>query len=310
MIILDYRPEKIGDDEVRFITPEKKRQPDVTPEKEEQPDVTLHNDNKGFNWSKWLIVALVIVVVIALAVAITLTVATDDNDELDEVLFTETQETAMAEDSTPVPVVVGVPYTSLTDTVVGQSRLTILTPRNATAQLTIGDNILDSQYPVLIAQAADVRSDNKEIVSAYVLSGNLVSRGTSKLGYCAIVNNEITIGSAEATPLFEAAINENGYFFRQYPLVYDGEIVENSSQRVSLRKALATLSGEVVVILGHEQQSFHDFSQALVDLGVTNAIYLVGSKTYLKARLEDGRIYEFGKRAPHPYPNTNFIFWQ
>ena len=59
----------------------------------------------------------------------------------------------------------------------------------------------------------------------------------------------------------------------------------------------------------HERLSFHDFSQALVDLGVKNAIYLVGSSAYLKAKLEDGHIYEFGERIANIHPNSNYIFW-
>ena len=42
-------------------------------------------------------------------------------------------------------------------------------------------------------------------------------------------------------------------------------------------------------------ESFHDFSQALVDLYVDNAIYLVGSSAYGWAVDEEGKCHEFGK---------------
>ena len=77
----------------------------------------------------------------------------------------------------------------------------------------------------------------------------------------------------------------NGFFFRQYPLVYEGEVIENKLKNLSQRKALAILNDEVVVVLSHDRLSFSEFSHALVDLGVKNAIYLTGSTGYLKAKL-------------------------
>ena len=88
------------------------------------------------------------------------------------------------------------------------------------------------------------------------------------------------------------------------------EVIENKPKNLSQRKALALLNDEVVVVLSHERLSFLDFSQVLVDLGVKNAIYLTGSSVYLKAKLENGQIYEFGKRAENSYVNSNYIYWQ
>ena len=209
-----------------------------------------------------------------------------------------------------MPALVAMPYTSLTDTVAGGEKLTILQPHNAVAELAIGDSILDEDSPVLVVQAADVRGDNGQIAGAYVINGDMRSRGKAKSGFCAIINGEITIGMAQTTSLLERATEENGFFFRQYPLVYEGEAIENRLKNRSYRKALATLNGEVVVVLSHSRLTLHDFSQALVDLGVKNAIYLIGSTSYMKAKLKDGRAYEFGERETNIYPNTNYIFWR
>ena len=80
---------------------------------------------------------------------------------------------------------------------------------------------------IFAAQAADVRADNGGIVGAFVLKGEPKAWGLSKKGYCASINGQITIGMADNSPLFEQATEEGGYFFRQYPLVSNGEIVEN-----------------------------------------------------------------------------------
>ena len=262
-----------------------------------------------FPWWGLAAVAIIIVLVVALVLTIRSTSAYED-DEMGEVQITETSQPAVVEDSTLEVVEAAAPYTSLTDTIISGRRLTILQPHNAVAKLVIGDSILDADGPVLVAQAADVRRDNGQIVGAYVTNGEMKSRGKSKSGFCAIINNEITIDVAQTTPLLERATEENGFFFRQYPLVYEGEVIENKPKNLSQRKALAILNDEVVVVLSHDKLSFPDFSQTLVNLGVKKAIYLTGSSAYLKARLEDGHTYEFGKRATKSYSNSNYIFWQ
>ena len=56
--------------------------------------------------------------------------------------------------------------------------------------------------------------------------------------------------------------------------------------------------------------SFHDFAQTLVDLGVANAIYLVGSEAFGFAVDSEGNRTEFGKEAPSPKVSTNYIIWR
>ena len=255
------------------------------------------------------VVAVAIVLAIALRLTISL-ISEADDDDIVVVQTSKAAESQLLECARLVIFNTAAPYTSLTDTVINQRRLTILHPHNATAKLVIGDSILDADGPVLVAQAADVRRDNGQIVGAYVIDGEMKSRGKAKSGFCSIINDEITIGVAQTTPLLERATEEDGYFFRQYPLVYEGEVIENKLENLSQRKALATLNDEVVVVLCHERLSLHDFSVTLVDLGVKNAIYLIGSSAYLKAKLEDGQTYEFGKRELGSYANTNYIFWK
>lgn len=200
-------------------------------------------------------------------------------------------------------------YVEVVDTVVGGEPLTLLIPRNATATLQVGAEALRDSGTVLIAQAADIRRDNGGIVGAYVLKGELLSRGQSKSGFCAIINGKIVLGVADSTPYLEQAIESEGYFFRQYPLVVGGQAVENRLKPSSLRKALAELNGEIMVILSHRKMTLNRFAGTLVDLGVTNAIYLVGSTAFGYAVDAQGERIEFGKPQPTPPRNTNYILW-
>lgn len=200
-------------------------------------------------------------------------------------------------------------YVEAIDTIVGGVSMTILYPCHATPTLSIGTEVMDDTDAVLAVQAADVREDNGEIVGAFVVEGSLVSKGRSKSGFCAIIDGIPTIGVADATPYLERAIESDGYFFRQYPLVVAGHAVDNKPKGASERRALVELHDRMAVVLSHERLTFGDFSEALVSLGVTNAIYLVGSSAYGFARDDRGSLQTFGEREQDFSPHTNFIVW-
>lgn len=201
-------------------------------------------------------------------------------------------------------------FVTMTDTVVNRVPLTIFTPVDLMPSLSIGTDVLNDSTAKFVVQAADVRSDNGGIVGAYVKAGELLSKGQAKSGFCAIIGGKITVGVADATPFLEQALETNGYFFRQYPLVVANQLVENKPRGKSLRKALAELNGRIAVIFSDEKMTFHDFSQSLVDLGVSNAIYLVGGQSYGFAINKKGEIMEFGYRQNELFPNTNYIVWR
>ncbi len=201
-------------------------------------------------------------------------------------------------------------YVVSADTIISGTPLTIFRPESLTPTLHVGTDILDDSTVRFLVQAADIRADNGGIVGAFVDRGTLLSKGQAKSGFCAIIGGKITVGVADATPLLEQALETDGYFFRQYPLVVANQIVENRPRGKSLRKALAELDGVPVVIISREELTFHDFSQRLVDLGVSNAIYLVGGSGYGFGYDADGRKMEFGNRYGQMAENTNFLIWR
>ncbi|MBO7625081.1 MAG: hypothetical protein J6S82_07255, partial [Bacteroidales bacterium] len=166
------------------------------------------------------------------------------------------------------------------DTTVNDVPLRLQTPVNAVPSLHIGIPDSNDASLLLALQAADIRADNQQIVGAFVLDGELLSRGLSKKGFCAIIGGIIRIGMAESTPLLEEAIEKEGCFFRQYPLVSDGRMVENKPKGKALRHALCELDGRITVVSSLSRESFHDFAQALADLGVRQAISLSGGESF------------------------------
>ena len=205
---------------------------------------------------------------------------------------------------------VGEGFCELRDTLINDIPLRIYIPHRARPTLHVGHLSRTDSTIVLCAQAADIRRDNRKIVGAFVLRGEPLAWGLSKKGFCAIIGDRVTIGKADNSPLFEQATEEGGYFFRQYPLVDRGRLVENKPKNKALRRALCDRRGELFVVDCSTRESFHDFAQALVDLGVDHAIYLVGCSAYGWARGEDGAVTEFGEYNARLPKNTSYIVWR
>ncbi|MGN0190521.1 MAG: hypothetical protein ACI39U_02585 [Candidatus Cryptobacteroides sp.] len=189
--------------------------------------------------------------------------------------------------------------------------LDIYIPHNARPSLSIGPIDCNDKTLVLAVQAADIRADNGKINGAFILEGTPVSWGLSKKGYVAIIGDKISIGVSDNTPLFEEATEKGGSFFRQYPLVKDGIPVENKPKGKAIRKAICERRGEIMVVFSVTPESFHDFSEALADLGVGNAVYLVGSElSYGFYRDESEHLIEFAPKSSNAPKFENYISWR
>lgn len=110
-------------------------------------------------------------------------------------------------------------FVEMRDTVINDIEMRLYIPHKVSLSLHLG--AIDRNDPGIIftAQAADIRADNGGIVGAFVLKGEPKAWGLSKKGYCAIINDTVTVGVADNSPLFEEATEKGGYFFRQFPLV-------------------------------------------------------------------------------------------
>lgn len=205
-------------------------------------------------------------------------------------------------------------YVEIKDTVINDIPLHIYIPHNAEMTLHVGKVDKMDESIVFAAQAADIRADNGGIVGAFVLKGEPMAWGRSKKGFCAVIDGKISIGMAESTLLFEEATERDGYFFRQYPLVHDGQLVDNAPKGKAVRRAICDRKGEVFMVQSDSRESFHDFAQALVDVGVEQAINLVGgSYAYGWAVDESGSERDFGSyytMEKNILENTTFIIWR
>ena len=199
-------------------------------------------------------------------------------------------------------------YAETIDTVVSQTELTIYIPHNLTPALSVGAPDDETRKAIMAFQAADIRADNLQILGSFILNGKVLAQGTSKTGFCAIIDGELSVGVADDTQLFDRAKEQNGFFFRQYPLVDNGVAVHNNLTSQTTRKALCDRAGQSFVVATKCDMSLNDFSKVLVALGVDNAIYLVGSTAYGWYVDKNGERTGVGLEQ-HKYDNESYIVW-
>lgn len=269
----------------------------------------LGKDNKSKTKWFWLLL-----VIIAAALATGIFIYLSPNEGTPEYYFEPEEKTAestavITTDENANPNIVAGHIETRTDSV-NDVPLLIHTPHNATMKLQVGMPDKSDGNIIFAAMAADIRKDNQQIVGDFVLSGKKIASGTAKKGFCAIEGDKITIGIGESTPLLQQVINNGGSFFRQYPLVSNGELIENKPKGKAVRRALAILDERIVMIESKNRESFYDFSQALIDKGVTDAIYLVGGSAYGWYRDKEQIRHEFGEELPETPDNVSYIIWQ
>ena len=201
--------------------------------------------------------------------------------------------------------------TMVSDTLIDSVHLQIFTPYNTIPTLHVGALDTSDAEIVFCSFAADLGYDKGKIIGAFVCEGEPLSWGGGrKLGYCAILDENITLGVSENSPLFEQAIEEGGYFFRQYPAVNNGVAMENNPKNAAYRRALCMLNGKVCVVATFDRVLMNDFATTLVKLGVDNAIFLIGGNAEGWYRTEDGTFHRLGEKYVKGNPNINYIVFR
>ena len=225
------------------------------------PDTGTDSGKGRKPWRGWIVVAAV-VMLLAGAGALYLyqhqyAIVTEP-----EVVFEplpEKDEEVKGITETPVPLCNQKDSTSYTEHLeidINDITLDIYIPHHGIPSLSVGAPDINDGSVILATQAADIRADNGKIVGAFVLKGKPLSWGLSKKGFCGIIDGEITVGVADNSPLFEKATETGGYFFRQFPLVDNGQLVENEY------KGKAVFGGAISVNGAMEQSAPSESSTA------------------------------------------------
>lgn len=275
-------------------------------------DIYFYGDDHHFN-PKWLLLIPAIAIVGFLAYLVYDKFFTEDENEqvteapqqpreIEEPLPQKAELELASADST----------LNVIDTVINDISVRLyIPPTGSKPQLVMGYEVIkDTANTMLCFAAADAGVSDK-IVGAFVVDGEVVSTGLSKKGFCAIIDDTVTIGISENSPLFERAINDKGSFFRQRALVDSGRIVINEKRGIFMCRALCRKENQLFVVHSMDRCSLYDFSQLLQDLGVEYAISLQSAENakgwYLNT---DGHCELVGDWSSRKYPKSaNYIIW-
>lgn len=201
-------------------------------------------------------------------------------------------------------------YTEVREETINDVPMFIYIPNYREVELVLGRPKINDSTIIFAVQAADIAADMKTLVGDFVIKGKQLAKSKSKRGFCAIIGNEITIGLGVSTPLLQESIDKGGDFFRQYSLVSEGKIVEVVPKGKSIRRALGKLKGRDVIIESRSRESFHDFSQALIDIGIEDAIYLVGGNAFGWYLDKNGEIHTFGSSSQDNMDTGNYLIFK
>lgn len=227
-------------------------------------------------------------------------------DTTDNVLAVDTLSVETLKDS----VNAGPSYTIASDTTINDIPLRIFTPIGGRMELVVCHHPEKDKNIILAAHAADLRGDDGTPAGAFVFNGELLAKGHSKYGFCAIVDSTVSIGRQIETPLFERAIEQNGCFFRQYSIVSNGKLMSIPPKGKAQRRALCLKDNVFMIVESTTSESYHDFSQALEDFGVAEALALVGSNASVMWRDHKGEFTQKGGVFGESYPLENYIVWK
>ncbi len=259
-----------------------------------QPKKSKHN-------SKIIIVCIIAAILVTgIITAIYLSKNTEEDTDIPTSTVTVSQEKNTKETS----------YVEVFEETVNDVPLYVYVPRNTKIELTSSRPDVNDQNIVFATQAADIAADGESIVGDFVLAGKQLAKGKSKQGFCAIIGDKISIGVDTSTPLLDETIQNNGYFFRQYPLVANGKMIENKPKGKTIRRAIGKRNNTIVIVESRSRESFYDFAQSLVDIGVTDAIYLVGGNAYGWYQDIDGKQNVFGSTDSDIIKSPNYIVFK
>lgn len=220
-------------------------------------------------------------------------------------------------DPIPEPIRNIIGYSEFRDTIVNDIPLQIITPFDSYPQLVVGESTVNRQDAsiVLAVKAADFSQDgqgNWHIVGDFAAGKFVSSKGENKDGFCAIVDSVITVGVDPSSERFTKAKDMGGDFFRNVPLVANGEFVTTNPKGKAYRRAICQSDSSTFIVIARSKESFHDFAQALADMKVDNAISLLGGECVSGWAVgKDDSVLEIGT-APASFPEkcVNYIVWK
>ncbi len=165
------------------------------------------------------------------------------------------------------------------DSVLGVA-LNIYELHNVKAEMTLVEPDSTDSNVLMYTRTSDYTATG-EYLGTLVIDGEEKHRGTSRLGYCAVVGGNMVIGISRFDTMKDYVIDHGGSYFRQFVLVSNGQLPSRFFLHGKVgRKALArTADDSLCIITTRHPETLWDFADALREIGYVDAIYLTGGST-------------------------------
>lgn len=132
-------------------------------------------------------------------------------------------------------------------------------------------------------------------LGSLVVNGKEVESNVSRLGYCAMANDQIVIGIARNEDVKDYVQEQEGSFFRQFILVSNGILPSRFYLHGKVeRRGLGRIGDKLYYIETCHKETMWDFADALREYGFIDAIYITGGTDYCFYRTADGIAHPIG----------------
>ena len=172
------------------------------------------------------------------------------------------------------------------------------------AEITFTEPAVDDTDVYLYSRCCDQTSYDPETnryLGSLVQNGKELQSDNSRLGYCAMANDNIVIGIARDEKVKDYCIEQKGSFFRQFILVSDGVLPGRFYLHGKVeRRALARMGKKLFYVESKGKETMWDFADALREYGFIDAIYITGGNDYCFYRTADGTAHDIGDKHKHP----------
>lgn len=173
--------------------------------------------------------------------------------------------------------------------------------RGLKAEITLEEPDTADTDVYLYSRCADYGKNGKYLGSM-IMSGKEMQDDNSRLGYCAMANDNVVIGIARDEKVRDYVMEQGGSFFRQFILVSNGVLPGKFHLHGKVeRRGLGRIGDKLYYIETRHAETMWDFADALREYGFVDAIYITGGADYSFFRTTDGTRHDIGSPADYPH---------
>lgn len=145
------------------------------------------------------------------------------------------------------------------------------------------------------ADQTSYEAKTNHYLGSLVANGKEIESDVSRLGYCAMANDNVIIGIARNEDVKDYVIEQGGSFFRQFILVSNGVLPPRFHLHGKVeRRGLGRIGDKLYYIETRHKETMWDFADALREYGFIDAIYITGGTDYSFYRTADGIAHKIG----------------